>query len=147
MEVILCQDIPKVGKIGDVVRVKDGFGRNYLIPKKLAYIATPVNVKRIEKQKARQAVELERAIKEAEAQAEKLAKVSCTVTVEVNDLDKLYGSVTETEISRALEVEGFAIDKKDIVIEQPIEDLGIFEVGVKLHPKVTAKIRVWVAKK
>jgi large subunit ribosomal protein L9 len=79
--------------------------------------------------------------------AEQLGKTSCTVTVEVNDLERLYGSVTETDIVKALEVEGFNIDKKDIVIEKPIEELGIFEVGIHLHPEVTAKIRLWVAKK
>ncbi len=147
MEVILCQDVRKLGKIGDVVNVKDGYARNFLIPQKIAYVATAANLKRIEKQKAKQEAENERALREAEALAEKLSKVSCTVTVEVNDLDKLYGSVTEIDIVRALDVEGFDIDKKKIIIEQAIEDLGIYEVGIKLHPQVTAKIRVWVAKK
>lgn len=147
MQVILCQDVSSLGKVGDVVKVKTGFARNYLIPQKLAYLATPTNLRRIEKQKAKLAVEQEKAVKEAQDLADKLAKVSCTVTVEVNDLDKLYGAVTEAEIVKALEVEGFQIDKKDIVFAQPIEELGIFEVGVELHPKVTAKIRVWVAKK
>ena len=147
MEVILCQDVHKLGKVGDVVQVKDGYARNFLIPQKKAYVATPGNLKRIEKQRAKQAAEHERALREAEELAEKLSKVSCTVTVEVNDLDKLYGSVTDVDIVRALEVEGFNIDKKCVLIDSPIEDLGIFEIGVKLHPQVTAKMRVWVAKK
>jgi large subunit ribosomal protein L9 len=147
MEVILCQEVKNLGKVGDVVKVKNGFARNYLFPNKLAFLATAMNINRIEKQKTRLAAQVEKAVKEAEALAEKISKVSCTVTVEVNDLDKLYGAVSESEIVQALEVEGFKIDKKDLVIEKPIEDLGIFEVGVKLHPKVTAKIRVWVAKK
>ncbi len=147
MEVILCQNVHKLGKVGDVVKVKDGYARNFLIPQKKAYLATPGNLKRIEKQRAKEAAENERALKEAQDLAEKLGKVSCTVTVEVNDLDKLYGSVTEVDIVRALEVEGFTIDKKTVIIDSPIEDLGIFEVGVKLHPQVIAKIRVWVAKK
>jgi len=133
--------------VGDVVKVKDGYARNFLIPQKKAYLATPGNLKRIEKQRAKEAAENERALKEAQDLAEKLSKVSCTVTVEVNDLDKLYGSVTEVDVVRALEVEGFTIDKKTVMIDSPIEDLGIFEVGVKLHPQVIAKIRVWVAKK
>ena len=85
--------------------------------------------------------------KEAEELAEKLSKFSCTVTVEVNDLDKLYGSVTEADVAKALEVEGFSIDKKAIVLEKTIDELGIYDVGVKLYPEVTAKIRLWVAKK
>ncbi|HPB67577.1 MAG TPA: 50S ribosomal protein L9 [Candidatus Omnitrophota bacterium] len=147
MEVILCENVHKLGKVGDVVKVKDGYARNFLIPQKKAYLATPGNLKRIEKQRAKEAAENERALKEAQDLAEKLSKVSCTVTVEVNDLDKLYGSVTEVDVVRALEVEGFTIDKKTVMIDSPIEDLGIFEVGVKLHPQVIAKIRVWVAKK
>ncbi len=147
MEVILCQDVQSLGKIGEVVKVKDGYARNYLIPKKVALKATAGNLKIIEQQKAKRAAEQEAEKKKAEALAEKLAKVSCTVTAEVNDLDKLYGSITPTEIVKSLEVEGFEIDKKQIVIEKPIEDLGIFEVGISLHPQVVAKIRVWVTKK
>lgn len=147
MQVILSQDVATLGKVGDVVKVKEGYARNFLIPKKLAYVATQSNLKRIEqvekKRKARYAQEKG----EAEKLAEKLNKVSCTVNVEVNDLEKLYGAVTEAEVIKAIEVEGFEIDKKQIVFEKPIEELGIFEVGVKLHPEVTAKVRLWVTKK
>lgn len=147
MEVILCQDVASLGKIGDVVKVKDGFARNFLFPEKKAYVATPENKRRIAAERARVQAEYEKGVKEAEALAEKLSKVSCTVTVEVNDKEKLYGAVSETDIVKALEVEGFTIDKKDIVLEKPVEELGIFDVGISLHPKVIAKIRLWVAKK
>lgn len=147
MEVILSQDVPSLGKVGEVVKVKNGYARNFLIPRKFAYAATPANLKRIEQQKKRKQLQQEQEKNEAENLAQKLKKTSCTVNVEVNDLDKLYGAVSEAEIARALELEGFKIDKKNIVIENPIEELGIFEVGVKLHPEVTAKIRLWVTKK
>ena len=147
MEVILGKDVPKVGRIGDVVRVKEGFARNFLLPNKLAYPATPANLKRIVQQRAKLAAEQVQIRKDAEALAEKLSKLSCTVTVEVNDLDRLYGSVTDADVVKALEVEGYQIDKKAIILQKPIEELGIFEVGVKLHSEVTAKIRLWVAKK
>ena len=147
MELILCQDVPKLGKVGKVVKVKDGFARNYLLPRKLAYLATPANLKIIEQQKAKLIAESARIRKEAEEVAEKLSKVSCNLAVEVNDLEKLYGSVTEIDIVRALKDEGFEIDKKTILLEKPIEDLGIYEVGIKVHPEVTAKIRLWVTKK
>ncbi len=147
MEVILCQQVPKVGKIGDVVKVKDGFARNFLLPRKLACPATPENKRRVEHEKTARLKEYEASKKEAQELAEKISKVSCTVTVEVNDLEKLYGSVSEIDIAHALEVEGLKIDRKIIELEKPIEELGIFEVGVKLHPEVTAKVRVWVAKK
>ncbi len=147
MNIILCKDIPTLGKMGDVVKVKEGYARNFLFPKKLAFFATTENVKKIEQQKLKKVAEEAKQKKEAEALAEKLGKVSCTVTVEVNDLEKLYGSVSEMEIAKVLEEEGFAIDKKSIMLEKPIEELGIYEVGVKLHPGVVAKVRVWVAKK
>lgn len=147
MEVILCQQVPKVGKIGDVVKVKDGFARNFLLPNKLACPATPANKRRVEHEKATRMKEYEASKQQAQELADKVSKVSCTVTVEVNDLDKLYGSVSEIDIAKALEVEGLTIDRKIIELEKPIDELGIFEVGVKLHPEVTAKVRVWVAKK
>ena len=147
MNVILFKEVDHLGKVGDVVKVKDGFARNFLFPKKLAYAATPDNLKRIEQQKAKQAALDAQKKKEAEELAEKLNKLSCTVTVEVNDLDKLYGSVVEADVVKALDVEGFSIDKKVVVLEKTIDELGIYDVGIKLHPEVMAKIRLWVAKK
>lgn len=147
MEVILSKDIQSLGKLGEVVKVKDGYARNFLLPGNLAYMATPANLRKIERQEKKSKAQHEQDKKEAEELAAKISKVSCTLSVEVNDLDKLYGAVTETDIAKALEVEGFTVDKKDIVIEKPIEELGIFEVGIKLHPETTAKIRLWVTKK
>ncbi len=147
MEVILSKYIQTLGKLGDVVKFKDGYSRNFLLPRELAYVATPSNMKRIEKQEKKNKAQDEQAKKDAEVFAEKLSKTSCTLSVEVNDLDKLYGAVAEADIAKALEIEGFTIDKKDIVIEKPIEELGIFEIGINLHSEVTAKIRLWVTKK
>ncbi len=147
MEVILSQEVESLGKIGDVVKVKDGYARNFLLPRKLAYIATPSNLKKIELQEKKKKAILDKERMEAETIADKLSKVSCTVNVEVNDLDRLYGSVKESDIAKALEVEGFTLDKDSIIIENPIEELGIFEVGIKLHSDVITKIRVWVTKK
>jgi large subunit ribosomal protein L9 len=147
MKIILSQDVPKVGKIGDVVTVKEGFARNCLLPQKKAYVATAENLKRIDQIKAKQAAEADRLKKEAQEYAKKLSAVSCTVSVEVNDLDKLYGAVSEAEIVKALKDEGFEIDKKALVIEKPLEELGIFEIGVKVHAEVVAKIKLWVTKK
>ena len=147
MEIILSKDMAPLGKIGEVVKVKDGYARNFLFPKKLACLATPANIKNIEHQKKKQQVEHDNQKKAALERAEKLSKVSCTVNVEVNDLDKMYGSVNESDIVNALQVEGVEIDRKDLIIEKPIEELGIFEIGIKVHPEVTAKIRLWVTKK
>jgi large subunit ribosomal protein L9 len=147
MEVILCQDIAALGKTGDIVKVKDGHARNYLIPRQLALAATKDNKKKMEAFQAKKAALYEEKKKEVEALAEKLSKVSCTLSVEVNDQEKLYGAVSETEILRALEQEGYKFERKDLILEKPVEELGIFEVGVKLHPEVIGKFRLWVTKK
>lgn len=147
MEVILIKNVPNLGQSGEVVKVKDGFARNKLLPQNLAYIATPGNLKKIKRLEENRQLQYNEEKKAAEDLAEKLSKASPTVNVEVNDLEKLYGSVTEIDIIKALEVEGFTIDKKLIHIENPIEELGIFEVIVKLHPEVTTKVRLWVTKK
>ena len=147
VEIILTQDVEKLGKTGDLVKVKDGFARNFLIPQKKAYLATPQNIRRIEQQQKKRKFQYEQEKKAARQLADKLSKVSCTVSVEVNEQEKLYGSVSESDIVKALETEGFEIERRNIILEQPIEELGIFEVGIKLHPEVTTKIRLWVTKK
>ena len=147
MEVILYQDVPSLGKVGDVVKVKDGYARNYLLPRSVGVEATKANLKKIEAHKAKVQAAYEAARKEAEVLAEKISKVSCTMTVEVNEQDKLYGAVADNDILRALEQEGFKYERKDLVIEKAVEELGIFEIGVKLHPEVTGKFRLWVTKK
>lgn len=147
MEVILIKDVENLGQSGQVVKVKDGYARNMLLPRNLAYIATPGNLKKIKKLEENRKLQYNEEKKAAEDLADQLSKSSPTVNVEVNDLEKLYGSVTEIDIAKALEVEGFTIDKKSILIENPIEELGIFEIAIKLHPEVTTKVRLWVTKK
>jgi len=147
MNIILTENVEKLGKVGEVVKVKDGYARNYLFPRNLGLPATTGNVKRLEKEKAKRLAAYEAQKKEAEKKAEVLGKVSLTIAVAVNDQEKLYGAVSEAEILEALETEGQKIDKKSLVIEKPVEELGIFEIGVKLHPEVIAKIRLWVTKK
>lgn len=147
MNIILMETVENLGKVGDLVKVKDGYARNFLFPRNLAMVATDGNVKRIEKEKSKRLAIYEEQKKKAQAHAENLSKVSVTVTVEVNDQEKLYGNVSETEILKALEAEGQKIEKRQLVIEKPVDALGIFEVGVKLHPEVIAKIRLWVTKK
>jgi large subunit ribosomal protein L9 len=118
-----------------------------MIPRQMALAATRENKKKIEAVKAKQAAADEAKKSAALVEAEKLAKVSCTISVEVNDQEKLYGAVSETEILRALEQEGYKFERKDLVLEKPVEELGIFEVGVTLHPEVIGKFRLWVTKK
>lgn len=147
MEVILSQEIAALGKTGDVVKVKDGYARNYLIPRLLAMAATKENLKTVARQKVKMMAAYEQKKAAATLIAEKLSKVSCTIAVEVNDQEKLYGAVSESDILRALEQEDFNYERKDLVIEKPVDELGIFEIGVKLHPEVIGKFRLWVTKK
>lgn len=146
IKVILRQDINNVGKNGDIISVKDGFARNFLLPNKLALVATEENIEKIEQEKKK----LEQ-IKKIEKQkiqelAERLKGFSCTVAVEAQG-DNLYGSITSAEIAQALIDEQITVDKKDIILEQPIKKLGIYEVEIKLHSEVSTKIKVWAVKK
>jgi large subunit ribosomal protein L9 len=147
MQVILTNNLEHLGKVGDVVKVKNGYARNYLLPRELAMAATPSNLKRIEKEKTKRLAEYEQEKKVAEGKAQELSKVSLTIAVEVNDEEKLYGAISESEIIKAFDAEGVKVEKKALVIEKPISELGIFEVGVKLHQEVVAKVRLWVTKK
>jgi large subunit ribosomal protein L9 len=136
-----------LGQVGDVVKVKNGYARNYLLPRQLGMPATTGNIKRIEKEKTKRLAAYEADKKEAELKAEQLSKVSLTISVEVNDQEKLYGAISESDIIDAIHKEGQKVDKKSLVLEKPIDDLGIFEIGIKLHPQVIAKMRLWVTKK
>ncbi len=147
MQVILKEDVANLGKTGDVVNVKDGYGRNFLLPKKKAILAAPNNIKQLEHQKkVVEALQLKRK-KQAEALSEKLAGLSLTIQRDAGEEDKLFGSVTTKDISEALRGEGYIVDRHDLVLEAPIKQLGIFDVPVKLHPEVTGTVKVWVVKK
>ncbi len=147
MKVILIEDVQKLGVMGDTVQVKEGYARNFLFPKNLAKPATGSNLKIIDeiKKKKIQAVAKEK--KEAEGLKEKLSHVSCTVSVEAGDDDRLFGSVTTQDISKAFEEAGFSLDKRKIILEEPIKKLGVYHITVKIHPEVTGAVKVWVVKK
>lgn len=143
MKIVLRKDVDKIGKSGDIVSVKDGFARNYLVPKGLALLATKNNIGMVEKEKKKLVKNKEIEKNKAQELANKLQGVSCTITTEAQD-EILYGSVTTHEIAKALEVEQIKVDKKDILLGEPIKKLGIYEIEVRLHPEVKTKIKVWV---
>jgi len=147
MKVILKQDVESVGTVGDIVTVKNGYARNYLIPKGIALEATPGNLKRIEQEKKTLELQKNREKKAAEQEAAKLNNVSVTISVSVGEEDKLFGSVTSQDIADALKEKGFEIDKRKIILDEPIKVLGIYSVPIKLHSEVEAKVKVWVVKK
>ncbi len=146
MKIILRQDYERLGKFGDIVEVKDGYARNYLIPKNIAYPAKPNFIKVIEEEKKHKQFKLLKAKRQAEELAKKLESVSITISVSVGEEDKMFGSVTSQDIGKALEEQGIEIDRRKIVLEEPIKELGIYSVPIKLHPEVEAKIKVWVVK-
>jgi len=147
MEVILNQDVDRIGKAGVIVKVKDGFARNYLLPNKLAVPVTQANLKKIESEKQKKLRESEKAKSAAEELKNKIANLSLNIQVLTQEDDKLYGSITAQEVAHALKEEGFEIDKSAIMLEEPIKALGVYELPVKLHADISAKIKVWVVKK
>ncbi|MBM3244981.1 MAG: 50S ribosomal protein L9 [Candidatus Omnitrophica bacterium] len=146
MEVILNKDVDRIGKAGQVIKVKDGYARNFLIPNNLAIPVNSVNLKKLEEEKKAKLQQLEKSRKEAEELKTKLNGLSLTLPV-LTEEDKLYGSISPVDLSNALKEEGLEIDKNKIVIEEPIKALGIYEIPVKLHPEITAKLKVWIVKK
>lgn len=146
MEIILRQDYDTLGQKGDVVKVKAGYARNFLIPKGVAYMATQANKKRFENELKQQTWRLARDQKKAAELAEKLQKISCTITMQVGEEDKLFGAVTSQNIADSLSAQGFEVDKRKIQLEEPIKSLGIYSIPIKLHPEVEAAVKVWVVK-
>ncbi len=144
MKIILRQNIEKLGSIGDLVTVKDGYARNYLIPRQMAYFATPGAEKRLEIERRQYDKKMARAKEQAELTAAKLAELQISVPMAVGEEGKLFGSVTPQMIAQELEVRGFTIDRRSITIEEPIKSLGVFDVKVKLHPEVSGNLKVWV---
>jgi large subunit ribosomal protein L9 len=146
MKVLLRQDHEKLGTAGEIINVKAGFARNFLIPKGFALVATKQNIKRYENEKKQMSWRKEKEKRVAEELAKTLENLSCTITVQVGDEDKLFGSVTSQNIAEALEAQGHTIDKRKILLEEPIKSLGIYSVPIKLHSDVEAKVKVWVVK-
>ncbi|MFQ5663216.1 MAG: 50S ribosomal protein L9 [Terriglobia bacterium] len=146
MEVILRQDIPELGQRGDIVTVKDGYARNYLLPRKLAMEATAGNRKQVAEMKAA-AVRREASEKSsAEALGTQLAELVLTLPAKAGESDQLFGSVTAMDIAAALAAKGFQIDKRKVVLEEPIKTLGEYEVPLRLHREVTAPVKVNVVR-
>ncbi|MDX1584197.1 MAG: 50S ribosomal protein L9 [Thermoanaerobaculia bacterium] len=144
MKVILTDSIYGLGGRGEIVTVKDGYARNYLLPKKLAKEATPGNIAVVEQQKRKWALLAQQEQKEAQELASKLGDVSVTIEKKVGDSGTLYGSVTAHEIANALENQGFEIEKRQIDLGEPIKTLGEHEASIRLHREVTVSITVKV---
>jgi len=132
--------------MGDLIQTRDGYARNHLLPKKIAVPANPQNLKTLEHQKTLLKQKQNRIKRDAENLAQKIEKISCTISKPAGEEDKLFGSVTSLDIEENLNEEGLKIDRKKILLEEPIKTLGIYKVPIKLHPEVTANIKIWVVK-
>ena len=144
MQVILREDVDNLGKIGDLVKVKDGYARNFLVPKKKAIEATPKNVKAMEHAKKMVSDRLRTLKKAATADAENIKALAITIKAKVGEEGKLFGSVTTMDIAGAMQAQGVAIDKRKIMLEEPIKRTGDYTVQVKLHTDVMADLKVSV---
>lgn len=147
MKVILIKDVPTLGAIGDEVQVRDGYARNFLLPKKIAIESSAGALKVIERKKKQKEREEKKLKEECSVLAEKIKNVSCTISMEAGEEEKLFGSVTSEMIADALKAEGIEVDKKKISLDESIKALGVYNIEIKLHPEVKAQARIWVVKK
>ncbi len=146
MEIILRETVTRLGRAGEVVEVKDGYARNYLVPHGLAYPATPANKRRVEAEASHRVLESAAEQSDAELLAAKLESIELTFTAKVGEAEKLFGSVTSADIADKLGELGYPVDKRAVELEEPIKMIGIYKIPVRLHSEVHAKVRVWVVK-
>ncbi|MCD5397381.1 50S ribosomal protein L9 [candidate division NPL-UPA2 bacterium] len=147
MKIMLRENQGRLGKRGEVVEVAPGYARNFLLPRGFAFEATPKNMKLFEEEKKIEVIRKRKEEDEVKELSRRLSKVSCTIAVETGEDEKLYGSVTSLDIAEALAREGIEVDKRKIILEEPIKSPGIYHIPVKFHPQVTAEVKVWVVKK
>ncbi len=146
MKVILREDVKGLGKAGEIKDVKKGYANNYLLPRKLVYPYKEQYLKLIETEKIAKQKQAEKLKKELESLKEKLSTISCTIAMKAGEDDKLFGSVTSQNIVEKLKEEGINIDKKQIVLEEPLKKLGVYHVPVKLAPEISTELKVWIIK-
>ena len=147
MRVILIENLENLGKAGEVVSVRPGYGRNYLLPSGLAVPATEKDEARLQHEQRVIAARVTKLAKEMQSEADRLSQVSVSLSRAVGEEDKLYGSVNNRDIAEALAEQGIKLDARKIHLDEPIKALGMTEVTVKLGHEVTAKVKVWVVKK
>jgi large subunit ribosomal protein L9 len=146
VKVILRQKVADLGNIGDVVTVSDGYARNYLIPRDLATRADKAKVRQLEHERRMITAREEKALKAIQELAKKIDDLSCTLTVKAGDEDKLFGSVSAADIAQALHEAEIEVDKKNIELEEPIKELGVYSVPISLGRGITARLKLWVVR-
>ncbi len=146
MKVILKEDVKGLGKLGEIVDVSVGYGRNFLLPHKKAVEATAHNVKAVEHDKKVLEEKMKQNLHDIEELSKRMSEISVTISRQVGEGEKMFGSVTAADIAEAAEKEGITIDKRHIHLEKPLKELGLFHIPVKLHPEVSAELKVWIVK-
>jgi len=144
MQVILLEDMPSLGKAGDLVKVSDGYGRNFLVPQKKAMVSTEKNLKMLEHQKREVQSRTEKRRKDIQKVAQEIENLSCTLARSVGESGKLFGSVTSMDIESFLKERKIEVDRKKILLDEPIKSVGMYTVPIKLHTDVIAQLKVWV---
>jgi large subunit ribosomal protein L9 len=147
MRIILREDIPSLGTAGQTIEVRDGYGRNYLIPRNLAIPATKANLNAIDEISKQKEIQQKKVRREAEIVKDKIEKLELSTEVLVGEEDKLYGSITNSDIADLLEQNGINVDKRAIQLEEPIKALGVYTISVRVDKEVTAQVKLWVVKK
>ena len=146
MQVILRESMDNLGEAGTVVKVKAGYARNYLLPKGLAYEATDANLRRIEREKQRAEQRATDALRDARQRAAAMEGVSLTFHARAGEEGRLFGSITSGDLAEQLAVQGIEVDRRQIELDEPLKNLGVFSVPVRLHPEVRPEIKVWIIK-
>ncbi len=144
LELILMADVDGLGLEGQTVKVSEGYARNYLIPRKLAVGISNAALKRLEKNRLERELRQQKDRAAAQALAQAIEQASCTITVKVGENDKLFGSVNANDIADALKAQKITLDRRKITLVDPIRELGVYTIKVKLHPEVEASLKVWV---
>lgn len=144
MKLILQEDVKNLGKMGEVVNVTDGYARNYLIPRKLGVEANVKNIKALDHEKRKIEEKAKKIRHDAQGLAERLSSTTVALSAKAGEEERLFGSITTMDIAEALKKEGFDIDKKKILLDEPIKRLGTYTVGIKIHHDVTAQVQVKV---
>lgn len=144
MRVLLRKDIGRLGRVGDVVDVKTGYARNYLLPQGVGVTLTPANVRRVEIEQKKRQEEEQRQEQEITALAERLKSASITISAKANEEGHLFGSVNAAQIAEMLQAEGYKVDEKMIQLAEPIKELGVMELPIQVGPEVVSSCKVWI---
>ncbi len=144
MEVILQKDVEKVGRAGEIVKVRMGFARNYLLPRGLAVLATKRSVRQVEHLRKSAEAKAQRVLRDVQELAKKIEQAEIQLKVKVGDQGKLFGSITSKDLEEALQKAGITVDRKAILLEEPAKSVGAYTADVRLHTDVTAKLKFWV---